>query len=317
MEPVAGITDPLPPGPAEGGAYVGGQGFGHQRVVPDRNHVGADGASHRWPGRGGQQRPRRPHLAVRSGDHHPGAVPAQPRGWAVLDNAYAEPLGRRRQAPGQPGRVDQGHAMGVVDGREIGGRGDLGLRLLAVQQPPVQALSPSQGVLLGQVGDLPVGNGDVQLSGPLEVAVDPVPGDRCLDRVQGVLTHPQQRGQLGCEPLKPVGQPVGQAGRTEPAVPARRSVGDPVGLQQHHATVGPLLRRLYGGPQPGEPAADHHQIGLDRLDQPATRHRALRPVQPVRFRRRVGQHPACRAGRHVPVPHIRHPTGELSRRPIS
>ena len=291
MELVAGVADALPPNPAERGAYVRRQRFGHQRVVPDRHHVFGRRAPERPPGGGGQQCPRRPDPAVRGGHHHPGAVGVQIRGRRVLEDAYAEPLGGRGQAPGQPGRIDQRHPVRVVDGRQIGGRRDLGLHLVPVQQPPVQPEATGQLVLLRQGLDLPVGHRHIQLAGPLEVAGDAVPSDRGLDRLQGLEAHPQQDGQLVGEPLLAIAQPVGQAGRAESAVTAGRTVGDPPGLEKDDVAPRPFLRGLHRGPQPGEPAADDHQVGLHVLDQPPAGRGPLRPVQPVRLRRCVGQHP--------------------------
>ena len=120
VELVGGVADPLPPGPAEAGAYVGRERLGHQRVVPDRHHVRPDRAPHRPSGRGGDQSPGRADPAVRGGDLDAGTVAVQTGGRGVLEDAYAEPLGRRRQPPGQSGGVDQGHAIRVVDRGQVG-----------------------------------------------------------------------------------------------------------------------------------------------------------------------------------------------------
>ncbi len=120
VELVGGVADPLPSVPAEAGAYVGHERLGHQRVVPDRHHVRPDRAPYRPPGRGGDQSPGRADPAVRGGDPDADTIAVQTGGRGVLEDAYAEPLGRRRQPPGQPGGVDQGHAIRVVDRGQVG-----------------------------------------------------------------------------------------------------------------------------------------------------------------------------------------------------
>ena len=58
--------------------------------------------------------------------------------------------------------------------------------------------------------------------------------------------------------------------------------GDSLALQQHDRPAGILLDGLQRGPQAGEATADDDEVGLGVADQPGTRGRSLRTVEPVR-----------------------------------
>ena len=151
VEQVARIADPLSPRPTQGGAYVGRERLGHQRVVPDRDHVRLHRAQQRGCGAGGEQDLGGAYGSVGRTHADPGSLASEAGNPGVLMNAYAQALGRRRQAPRQSGRIDHGHAVGVVQAGSIGGRRDLGLDLVGIQPLEVQPVTPAQLVLFGQI----------------------------------------------------------------------------------------------------------------------------------------------------------------------
>ena len=136
------------------------------------------------------------------------------------------------------------------------------------------------GGVVPQAGQLPGPGRDGQLAGALEVTVDPVPGHGGRDLVQVLPAEPVQDGHLRPEPLQPVGQPVGEAGRAEPAVAAGRGPAGRPALQQHHVGGRVPLLGQQRGPQPGEPRADHGQVGGGVLSQRRGGLRGVRAVQP-------------------------------------
>ena len=118
------------------------------------------------------------------------------------------------------------------------------------------------GLGLAQPGHLVGLGGHVELAGALEVAVDRrVGGDGGLDGVEVLAPEPLQGVDLVGEPLDPVGQPVGEAGGTEPSVAARRRPAAAVALQQHHVARRVVLLGQQRRPQPGVATTDHHQVG--------------------------------------------------------
>ena len=77
---------------------------------------------------------------------------------------HTEVEARLSQTPGQLGRVDQRHAIGVVATREVGRRVHQRLGLLAVQQDRFGAVLREELGELGQLGYLPVLYRNVQFS---------------------------------------------------------------------------------------------------------------------------------------------------------
>ena len=228
----------------------------------------------------------------------PEAVRLQRRGQGVLVNPHAETLAGRGQTPGQSGRIQDRGAAGIVQPGQVGRRGDLCTYPLGVHQLQFAPEPGRRLILLGETLGLPRRDRHGQLAVALEVAGNAVPGDGRLDRVECLVTHPQQGGQLIGVPIGAVGQSVGDAGRAESAVAAGRPFGDPVPLEQHDAAAGVGLDGLERGPQSGEAATHHEQIGFGVSDEPAAGGRPLGSVQPVRRRYRISK----RSGRiHFPT----------------
>ena len=141
----------------------------------------------------------------------------------------------------------------------------------------------------GELGDLVLLGGDVELPGPREVDVHAVAGDRRLDGVEVGLALAGQLGHLVGPARQPVAEAVGDGGGHEAAVAPRGALGDPVALEDQHVQAGIGLLGQQGGPHPGVAAAHDDQVGGRVGDQGRGGVRALGAVQPEGGVRDVGQ----------------------------
>ena len=223
-----------------------------------------------------------------------------PRHRGVLVDAHPRLQAGPAQPPGQPGRIEHEARVAVPHPAQVGGRGDLGPDLRGVQHLYVVAERACRLGVGVQPGELPRCHRDHQLAGPLGRAVDPVAGDGVGDLVQVRHAEPVQLRDLGREPGPAVAQPVGQGRRAEAAVTAGRGPPDSPAFQQHHVGRRVALLGQQGGPQPGEPAADHGQPGRGGPAQRRLRRRSARLVQPVGHRPRARQGGGWDGGRRPP-----------------
>src|SRR6266516_765427 len=131
--------------------------------------------------------------------------------------------------------------------------------------------------------------GDLQLAGTLEPALDAVPRDRGLDGGKVLSAEPLEHRHLVGEPGQTVGQPVGQAGRTESAIaPGCRPAGGASVDEQHVARrVG--LPGEQCRPESGESGADDRKIASRLAGQRRRGGRGVRRIKPERGRGRVGE----------------------------
>ena len=106
-----------------------------------------------------------------------------------------------------------------------------------------------------------------ELTGALPAAVDALTVHGLLDRVEVLPAELLEHRQLVGEAVEAVAQPVGQAGRAEPAVATRGGPAHLAGLEQHHVAVRVALLGQQRGPQPGVAATDHGEVGDRVADQ--------------------------------------------------
>ena len=102
-----------------------------------------------------------------------------------------------------------------------------------------------------------------ELARLLEAGVDPVAGDRLLDRCEVLAPETLELRHLLGPARHPVLDPVGQRRVREAAVPPAGAEGDALALQQHDLAPRALLAREQRGPESRQPAADHEQVRLD------------------------------------------------------
>ena len=101
-----------------------------------------------------------------------GVVGAQAGDPGALVDAYAEVEAGAAQSPGQLRRVHHGHPVGVEHPTQVRRRVHLGAHLVRVEQPHPVAVPAGQVGVGGQPVELVRLDGDGQLAGALEVAVD-------------------------------------------------------------------------------------------------------------------------------------------------
>ncbi len=291
VEPVAGVRQTLAAAPADRGQLPGCERFGHQRVVVDRDGVRAHaadevredvGAEGHLPGADG---------AVRGADRQAGAVRTQAERGCVLVEPDAQGEAGALEAPGQAGRVQQGDAAAVVQAGQEGRRVDLGAHLLRVQELDAvgQPEAAQAGVPLPQPVGLVRRGGDVDLAGALEGAVEGVPGDGLLDRVEVAGAQLLQDGDLVRPAGESVGESVGEGGGAEAAVAAGGGPARLTALDEDDVAAGVALLGQERGPQSAVAAADDEEVaGLGR-GEGRLGARPAGVVQPVRHRPDVGE----------------------------
>ncbi len=247
-------------------------------------------------------------------------------GGRVLVDPHASLKAGAAQAPGQPPRIDQRVAGGVLQAAAPPRRAELGPGAVGAEDLDLVAELTGRDRLLVEPVELPVGGREGQLAARLEVAVDAEPGDRLADLPQVLRPEPLQQRHLGSEPLQAVADPVGQAGGAEPAVAPGRGPRRRLRLQQDDVLIGVALAGQQGGPQAGEAAPDDRQVRGDRPGQGTDWLGGVRLVEPERPGSGPGQRPGdsgvapARAGSdhdptvaHGPCPQRRGPFTGLGR----
>ena len=121
--------------------------------------------------------------------------------------------------------------------------------------------SPVQLVRLAHGAHLVLGERHRDLAGHVEVGVDPVPGEGPSRPAMFSAPEPLERGDLVGPAGQPLGEPVGQRRRDEPAVAPRRRDAEPAALQEHDVARRVVLLGLDRRPEPGEAAADDDEVG--------------------------------------------------------
>ena len=262
---------------------AGRQRLGHQRVVVHRHQPQPEAAEQRG---GNAPVPSTAwaaaHATLPGVQPQPAVRPADPGDRRVLVDPHPGVQAGPAQSPGQPGRVQQGAAVAVPQPAGIGGRVELGPYPGRVQQHRVAAQGARGRRRVGQARQLPVRGGHHHLAGPLEPAVDRVPGDGIGDLGQVLPAEPVQRRHLGAEPVQAVGQPVGEAGRAEAAVPAGRRPAGPASLEQQHVPAAgsrSLASSAVHSPVNPPPITARSAVAAPRSG--GLRRRGVRPVQPV------------------------------------
>ena len=288
------------------GPLGGGQRLGHHRVVVHRHQVHPQAAQKRSVGAGAQGGARRADAPVQGGKPQARAFRLDRADGGLLEDPDTRVQAGPAQPPGQPGRVHHGAAVAVPHAR----RSKPGEAISARTAGRVQQLrgltgrarcggEPARGGgVVPQVGEVPGPGRDGQFPGPLEVAVDPVPGHGGLDLVQVLPPELLQHRHLRPESLQPVGQAVGEAGRAEPAVAAGCGPAGGAALQHDHVGGRVALLGQQRGPQPGESRADHGQIGGGGLAQRRGGLRGVWTVQPEAGRPGVPESGLARKGHH-------------------
>jgi hypothetical protein len=183
------------------------------------------------------------------------------------------PLGRRGQAPRQPGGIEDGALVRGEPSREVRRGVDESPDRGGVEEPVPVGLERR---------DLVGAGGDGQRPAAGEPAVDAVALHGLLDLVEVAQPEAVQvvvlRGPAGAA----VELAVGQARLAEAAVAAGGVLGDPVGLDEQDTAPRRSLHGTERGPQPGEAPADDEQVGLDVRVEGGSWHRAVRGVEPQR-----------------------------------
>ena len=164
----------------------------------------------------------------------------------------------------------------------------LALGLLGAERLGGPAVRPRGFHDLRDVSRLVGRRGEGELAGLLEVGGDPVPGERLLDRGEVLAADALEGGHLVRPAGDPVLDPLCERGIDEAAVAPGGAEGDPLALEQDDLPMGVLLARQQGGPQAGQPATDHEQIGLDLLLERGAGLRRVWLVEPERVRLGVG-----------------------------
>ena len=153
---------------------------------------------------------------------------------------------------------------------------------------------------LAQPGHLVRLGRDVELAGPLVLAVEPEVTHGPLDAVEVLPAHPLEHVVLVGPAGPSVLLPVRDARGTEPAVATRRRPADGAPLEQHHPGARVALLGEHGRPQAAVATADDDEVGVDRARQRRVRRSArdvLQPVAGVAHRRERGVHDS--GGRRV------------------
>ena len=244
---------------------LGGQRLGHQHVVVDRHRhqpqPAQQRAGTRWcraPPGGRAPRPpavrtcMAPAWSSSAGGRRCPRRPARPR--------RAPPAAAPRPAgPAPPGRCRRGsHSPARYVGESTSAR-----TCARVQQPYVVPGRPP-AARPGRRAPRPRAGADATVSSPVssQRAVDAV-AVRTVSAMPRRFSAPSRSSSASSSGQRSsaVAEPVGQAGRREPAVAAAGLVAAVPGLEQHHVgrrvpLLGPQRR-----PQPGVAAADHDQVG--------------------------------------------------------
>ena len=207
VELVAHVGQSLPAHPAQGRQLRRRQGLSSQYVVVDRCHPLSDGPNRRSVGVSGHYHPVRCDRAVVGPDPNAAQGGLQRPDGAVVVEADAQALGSAPQAPSQAGRVQHHRAVGYQQPGPVYRRVDPGPGGRGVKQGGLDAVGEVNVHGIGQLNGLPVGDGDVQLTGPFGSAVDVVAVDGGHDVVQVLIAESDQVGDL----VGPVGHPVLQA----------------------------------------------------------------------------------------------------------
>jgi hypothetical protein len=288
VELVARVGDAAAERPTDVLPLGGGQRLAHKRVVVDRDDVGPDAPEQVRVGAGAQRHVPGPHRSVLGLDAHPGTRRGQAAHRGVLVDAHTEPADHARELPRQLRGIDQGHAGAIQHRAAVQRRVDHRPGGSLVEQ--LEGLPELGGPLhqLGQLGQLVRLGRHVQLAGAQQVDVHPPAGDLRLDRLEVGPTLADEFGELVGPARQAVAEAVREGGRHEPAVAPGRTLGDAVALQQQHVAPGILGPGQQRGPQPGEPPADHDQVG-GRV--PHERGRGLGPVGPEGTVGDVGEGP--------------------------
>ena len=216
-----------------------------------------------------------------------GAVVADRPDPRVLEQAHAGVQAGLAQTAREPRRVD--HRAGVpVPGPAQEGRGvEFAAHPGRVEFGHVVAETAGGPGFLVQVVELPRLRGDGQLPHRREAAVDAAGGDRLADLGQVLRAQLFQQRHLAGETGQAVADAVGKAGGAEAAVsPGRRPPGR-VRLDEDDIRGWITLAREQSGPQPGETAADHREVGGEGAGQRGRRD----PVRPAGWSRTAAAAP--------------------------
>ena len=195
-------------------------------------------------------------------------------------------LGRAREAPAQPRRVDERGGRRATTPR----RGTSASR--PARAPPRRraARRPSRSAAAARPPPPATSSwcGSVATSiAPVSSQPHSIPWRATVARIAARFSRPI-RSSASISPgqrARPFADPVRQRRRAEAAVATRRAERDPLALEQHDALA--LLGRLQRGPQPGQPAADHDEVGLDRAVERRAYGGGVGLVEPERPRRCV------------------------------
>ena len=240
VELVGEVGEALAPAPADRVALRRRQRLGDEHVVVDRHDVAADRAHERREGARGQQRAAGEHAAAGRVRAHAGAVARQRRGRRALVDLRAGRLRRAGEAPAQPGRDRRARSRRAATPADVGRRVDLRAHRGRVEQLGVPAVAARELDALLQPRQLVLRRSATSIvARVLPAAVDPVALDRRAHRVEVLAAHPLERVELARPARAPVLDPVGERGRAEAAVAARRAEGELLALEQRRRACRP------------------------------------------------------------------------------
>jgi len=183
------------------------------------------------------------------------------------------------------GRVDQPLSRFLPEPAAVDGGVPLGLHHLAVEQHRLVAVLGQFPDGAGQLLDLGIGHRDLDHPGPAQITLDRLLLDRLADRrevSQAELL--QQRnfvGKAGEAVAQPVDQGRGHEAPIAPAGPDRQALP----FDQDDISAGVTFLGADRGPESGQPAADHDQVGFGFALERWTK---VRPVAGEPERRGLG-----------------------------
>ncbi len=163
------------------------------------------------------------------------------------------------------------------------------------QLVPVEELGSAEAAPLGLLMPFPqffelVGlGGDIDLAGPLELAVDGVAGHGRLDGVEVARAQFLQLPDLVRPALQAVGQPVGEGGGAESAVATRGGPARLVPLDQYDIAFRFAFLGEQRGPQSAVASPDDEEVAVLVPGECGKRLGPAGIVQPERHRFRVGE----------------------------
>ena len=263
VELVARVADTLTRRPPHRRPLFVGERLRHQYVVVDRNDPVADSRDDAGKCVRGDNGSLGGDRVVSGAQDDSISLVLKSGHLGVLEHSDATLLRRLQQSPGEPGGIDERDRPAVEQPGQVTRRIDPLAHLVALEELDAETVGVHLFRGLAQFRDLMVGDGDIDLSRATKIAVDAVQSDERLDVFEVLLSHGQQRGQFSRPAGQTVSEAVRQARSDEASIATGAAVADAGALDQHDVSIGVDVVGEERGPQSGEPAANHDEVGTD------------------------------------------------------